>query len=113
MAANERLENTVAAESDNGVVVWMGLVEIIRVCLKAIIETSGESAGIDIIKVGGCHHFAQIPEFHCLVLAIGENISSVAFAVNVGQALRVAHEDSSFTSVAHRPSVPDSEGGVI
>ncbi len=53
------------------------------------------------------HHLSQIPELHRLVFAVAEHVSTVAFAVDVGQAFGMAHEDPGFAAVAHASPVPD------
>lgn len=113
MAANESFEDAVAAEGDDRIIIRVWLVEVVGICLEAVIKPSGELTGIDVIKVRGRHHLAQIPEFHRLVLPVGKHVAPVTLAVNVGQALGVTHEDTSFTSITHRPSVPDPKSRVI
>lgn len=113
MASDKGFEDPVASECHDGAVVRVRLVIIVRVRFESVVESGGVVVYVDGVEFCGCHHLSKVPQFHCLILSIGENVSTVALAVNVGKSFSVTHEDTSFTSVSHGTSVPDSQCTII
>lgn len=90
-----------SSERDNRAVVRMWLVVVGRVGFKAVIEAARKVVHVQSVEFGRRHHLPEIPEFHRLVFSVGDDVSPIAFAVDVGQSFRMAHEDASFTAVTH------------
>lgn len=113
MAANKRLEYFVSAESDNTAIMRMRLVVFFVIGREAVIEASGVIFRANRIESRSCHHFPQVPKFHRLVFSVTENVATVAFAVDISQALGVANQGTCFTAITHGTSVPDLDCRVI
>lgn len=108
VTADQSLENTVAAESHDRAVVFVGLEVVVRVGLEAVVEAGRVPVEVDVVEVGRGHHSSQVPELHRLVFAVRKDVSTVAFAVYVCETFGVAHEYACFTAIAHGASVPDA-----
>lgn len=83
MASDKRFKDPVASECHDRTVVRVRLVIVIRVGLESIVKASCVVVDIDGVEFCSRHHLPEIPEFHCLVFTIGEDVSAIAFAVNV------------------------------
>lgn len=113
MAADERFENFVSAERDDTAIVRMRLVVFFVIGREAVIEACSVIFRANRIEPLSCHHFPQVPKFHRLVFGITDNVATVAFAVDISQALSVANQSTCFAAITHGTSVPDLDRRVI
>lgn len=113
VATDQSLQDVMSAERDQRAVVRVGAVVFVAVGHEAVVEAGRKAVGVDTVKLLRRHHLAQIPEFHHLVFAIAQDVTAVAFAVDVRQAFGVAHEDTRFPTVAHTSAIPDLDGRIV
>jgi hypothetical protein len=113
MASNQCFENAMTSVCNDRAVIFGIPAILFWVGLEAVVESSSVSMSVNIFDGGGCHHLAQVPEFHCLVFAVGQYVSAVALAVDVCESFSVAHESTSFPPIAHRPSIPDPQRCIV
>ena len=113
VTSNQRLEHLVSAKRDDGAVVGVRPVLVLVVGVGAVFKARRVGVGGDAVCFLLAHHLAQVPQFGGLVFAVAEHVAPIAFAVDVGQALGVAEEDSGFPAVAHAPAIPYLERGVV
>lgn len=83
MASDKRFKDPVASECYHRTVVRVRLVVVIRVGLESIVEASCIIVDVDGVEFCSRHHLPEIPQFHGLVFAIGENVSAITLAVNI------------------------------
>ena len=56
---------------------------------------------------------ADVPDFQKLVLAVGSEVDAIALAGDVGDALSVANEDTSWSIARESSSIPDFNHAVV
>jgi hypothetical protein len=81
----------------------------------SVIETAGaySPSGIE-LGISICRHgHSKVPKLHALVLAVTEDISPVALAVDVSQTLNVANECASFSVITHASSIPNLDRRIV
>ena len=83
MASDECFKDPVASECHDRTVMRVRFVVVIRVGLESIVEASCIIVDVDGVEFCSRHHLPEIPQFHGLVFAIGENVSAIALAVNI------------------------------
>jgi hypothetical protein len=83
MASDKGSQNTMATERNHGTVVRMRLVYVLGIRHISVVKASADAGIVNVVEFGGCHHLSEIPEFHVLVFAVREDVSPIAFAINV------------------------------
>lgn len=101
-----------ATEGDEGTVLWVagwagGVV------LHAVVVAGGVVCAAELVEFVGRHHLSDVPELHGLVFSVGEDVSTVAFAVDVCDAFEMACKDTNLPAGRHAPPVPDFDCGVV
>lgn len=97
-----------SAECDDGTIVWVGHIVLFVVIGKSVVKVGGVLVQIHPVEFTRGHHLSQIPQFHHLVFAIGEDVAAVTFGVDVSDTFGVSDEDTCFTSIGHGSAIPYS-----
>ena len=88
MTTDEGVEDSMSPECNYTAIVWVRTaVAVVLEAVGAVVE-GGFSVRISVpaVCLFSGSHLAEIPEFHPLVLSVGEHVSPIAFTVDIGHA---------------------------
>ena len=117
MAPDQRPLYFMSPKRNQRVIVRMRLPHVIMIFRPPIIvmvpPPLRRFGGIQSLDVSRGQRHAQVPQLHGLVLAVAEDVTPVALAVDVGEPLHVADEGSRLLPRRHAARVPHFDGAVV
>ncbi len=141
VAPDQSLEDAVAAKGDEGAVVGVqgvgfGVVggeAVVEVCGVVLFATLSANASfphftptsnqktvrysthikIQPLRLIRAHHLPQIPQLTRLILAITNNIPSIALTINIRNPLRMSQKHARRPHTRQTPAIPNFQGRVV
>jgi hypothetical protein len=88
---------------------------LIIINATSVIEPAGaySPGGVELGISISRHGHSKVPKLHALVLAVTEDISTVALTVDVSQTLNVTDESASFSVITHASSIPNLDRRIV